>query len=221
MELETLEVIRALGEQLDAHRKRQQEQRPDVSITGMYNVLERLRAARALTASEQRIHTQALVSVLRQIHDDLDAAVFDAYGWPHDLTDEQILDRLVALNAQRLDEERRGLVRWLRPEFQNPSGAKPESQLGLVEGEDAEANTAAASAKSAWPKKLPAQIATMRDLMMRSDASWTVEHAASSFKGARRTDVEAVLESLAALGVVLCYGDGASRKWRRVGRVAA
>jgi len=29
--------------------------------------------------------------VLKQIHDDLDAAVAEAYGWPGDLTDEQIL----------------------------------------------------------------------------------------------------------------------------------
>jgi type II restriction/modification system DNA methylase subunit YeeA len=34
-------------------------------------------------------------------HKKLDAAVCDAYGWPHDLTDEQILERLLALNLQR------------------------------------------------------------------------------------------------------------------------
>jgi type II restriction/modification system DNA methylase subunit YeeA len=34
-------------------------------------------------------------------HKKLDAAVCDAYGWPHDLTDEQILENLLALNLQR------------------------------------------------------------------------------------------------------------------------
>ncbi len=34
-------------------------------------------------------------------HQRLDAAVCDAYGWPHDLTDEQILERLLALNLER------------------------------------------------------------------------------------------------------------------------
>ena len=34
-------------------------------------------------------------------HKKLDAAVCNAYGWPHDLTDEQILERLLALNLQR------------------------------------------------------------------------------------------------------------------------
>jgi type II restriction/modification system DNA methylase subunit YeeA len=34
-------------------------------------------------------------------HRDLDAAVAAAYGWPADLTDDQILERLFALNQQR------------------------------------------------------------------------------------------------------------------------
>jgi hypothetical protein len=34
-------------------------------------------------------------------HRKLDAAVFDAYGWPHDLTDEEMLERLLALNLER------------------------------------------------------------------------------------------------------------------------
>ena len=34
-------------------------------------------------------------------HMKLDAAVFAAYGWPADLTDEEILARLLALNLAR------------------------------------------------------------------------------------------------------------------------
>ncbi len=37
-------------------------------------------------------------------HRRLDHAVLDAYGWPQDLTDEQILERLLALNAERAAE---------------------------------------------------------------------------------------------------------------------
>jgi hypothetical protein len=73
---------RELAEQLDAHRKRQQAAHPGLTMTGMYNVLEKLRSGEALTAKEKAIHEQGLVSVLRQIHDDLDTAVFAAYGWP-------------------------------------------------------------------------------------------------------------------------------------------
>jgi hypothetical protein len=34
-------------------------------------------------------------------HKRLDTAVFDAYGWPHDLSDDEILARLLALNLKR------------------------------------------------------------------------------------------------------------------------
>lgn len=34
-------------------------------------------------------------------HRKLDVAVLDAYGWPHDLSDEEILERLLALNLER------------------------------------------------------------------------------------------------------------------------
>jgi len=36
-------------------------------------------------------------------HDRLDRAVLDAYGWPHDLGDEEILGRLLALNLERVE----------------------------------------------------------------------------------------------------------------------
>src|SRR5207237_2671271 len=73
--------IRELGEALDAHRKRQQAANPGLTITDMYNVLEKLRRGETLSDKDKKIHEQGLVSVLRQIHDDLDAAVADAYGW--------------------------------------------------------------------------------------------------------------------------------------------
>ena len=64
------------------HRKRQQAQHPKLALTDMYNVLAKLRAGEPLTAREKAVHEQGLVSILKQLHDDLDAAVFDAYGWP-------------------------------------------------------------------------------------------------------------------------------------------
>jgi len=34
-------------------------------------------------------------------HRKLDQAVLEAYGWPHDLEDEEILERLLALNLEQ------------------------------------------------------------------------------------------------------------------------
>ena len=134
----------------------------------------------------------------------------------HDLTDEQILERLVALNAERAEEERRGIIRWLRPEFQNPAGAKSERQTTMagieIEEKDAEAKPKAAVA---WPKDLPAQISAVRDLVTGNRGeSWTVDRTAKAFKGAKRTQVQSVLDSLAALGLLVSFGEGTGREWR-------
>jgi hypothetical protein len=79
------------------------------------------------------LHEQGLVSVLQSLHDELDAAVLQAYGWS-DLGavpwadeaaraawTETLLERLVALNARRAAEEAAGTIRWLRPDFQDPA----------------------------------------------------------------------------------------------------
>jgi len=40
-------------------------------------------------------------SWLTLAHRTLDHAVLDAYGWPHDLSDDEILARLLGLNLER------------------------------------------------------------------------------------------------------------------------
>ena len=108
-------------------------------MTGLYNVLEALRAGRPLTAAERDIHDAGQVSILRRLHDDLDAAVADAYGWPADLSAPAVVARVVALNAARLAEEAGGEIRWLRPAYQAPNEAPRAQQavLDVAEAEDA------------------------------------------------------------------------------------
>lgn len=123
--------LRALGEELDATRKRVQAEHPDLTLTGLYNVLEKLRAGTALGPADEDVKQRGLVLILKDLHDQIDAATADAYGWPRDLTDEQILERLVALNAERAKEEATGHVRWLRPDYQIPRFAKgPSAKTG-------------------------------------------------------------------------------------------
>jgi hypothetical protein len=62
---------------------------------------------------------------LAQAHQKLDAAVAAAYGWPADLTDDQILERLLALNLERAAEEERA-ARKTRPKV---SRSKLEDEL--------------------------------------------------------------------------------------------
>lgn len=49
----------------------------------------------------------------------MDVAVAKAYDFEPDLTDEEILSELLELNSERAEEESKGLIRWLRPEYQN------------------------------------------------------------------------------------------------------
>jgi hypothetical protein len=190
------ERIRFLGEQLDAHRKRQQELHPDLTITEMYNVLEELRAGQPLSAASQIIHDRGLVSVLRDLHDDLDRAVAEAYGWPPDLATEDILFRLVELNAARAAEERAGLIRWLRPDFQ----AMGATQAGLgVEMEEEEQQPARVG-RLPWPPSLPERVRAVRDYLTQVHSPVPSGTVARTFTRARLPEVNAILETLAALG---------------------
>jgi type II restriction/modification system DNA methylase subunit YeeA len=58
-------------------------------------------------------------------HKKLDAAVAAAYGWPADLNDEQILERLLKLNQERAAEE----AKAAKPDGRRTSRAKREDEL--------------------------------------------------------------------------------------------
>jgi len=254
--------LRDLAERLDAHRKRQQAAHPDLTLTGMYNVLDKLRSGEPLTAKERMIHEHGLVSVLRQLHDEIDAAVLDAYGW-NDLTpllrvahgntlpdpaalvgarsramlpagdkeeangiareraptgsaagvgqaearrafDEAILERLVALNAERAAEEARGLVRWLRPEFQHPTAqAVPEqAELAATETDDPTAAPVTAAKPQPWPKDTVAQVRAVADALASSPVPLTVDQLATRFtaRGPWKKRLPQLLDMLVALG---------------------
>ena len=191
--------IRELGEQLDRHRKERQARHPGLTMTGMYNVLEKLRAGTPLTEKERTVHEQGLVSVLQDIHDRLDAAVFDAYGWPRDLSEEQILERLVALNRERAAEEAKGHVRWLRPDFQAPEEVRRKPRQEAFEIAQAEP-AAAPTAKTAWPKDMAAQVATLRRTLERQPGPIDARTLARQFKNARHDRVRQILDSLVVLG---------------------
>jgi hypothetical protein len=187
--------IRDLADRLDAHRKRQQQLHPWLTLTDMYNVLEKLRANTELTEDDQKIYNAGLISILRELHDELDRAVFATYGWPHDLTTEQIIERIVALNAERRAEEASGLIRWLRPEYQAPNAVAVTATLaGFVDE-----TPIAARRKQPWPAAIPDQFSAVRDAL-RTGPLQTPQQIAASFRPASRTRVAEILATLTALG---------------------
>lgn len=199
-------AIRDIAERLDIHRKAAQGR--GVTITQMYNLLAKLRAGETFTPKDQVQHQAAQTEILRQFHDELDQAVFDAYGWPSAMEHAEILERLVALNRERAAEEARGVVRWLRPEYQCPESIQPVARP-LVE-EEAESEAAGASpvlviAAQPWPKDLKEQLAALRGLLLSSDRLWTLEEVGNAFKsrGRYRESIQAHLGLLTDLGVVV------------------
>jgi hypothetical protein len=258
--------IRQLAEELDAHRKRVQAQHPGLTLTGMYNVLEKLRAgdaprrvysagARAkqpqrrderreesggegarsdhlsatdsqvtatgpslrssrlcglpappstaslrLSEKEKQIHDAGLVSVLRQLHDDLDAAVFAAYGWPATLTDAEILERVAALNAERAKEEASGLIRWLRPEYQNPKGAQAHQAALAIQTLNPQPSTLSPRRKLPWPKTLSERVKTVSAALAAVKQPVTAAEVAKAFARVKAEDVGEILETLCTMG---------------------
>ncbi len=185
-----------LREQLDAHRKARQAAHPKLTLTAMYNVLEKLRSGERIEGKDCEIYDQGLVGILRDMHDQIDAAVADAYGWPADLSEDEILHRLVDLNKQRAAEEARGHIRWLRPEYQNPAGqqAAAKGEQGALDIGPKDTAT-----KAPWPKSLPEQIAAVRAALADLGEA-TPEQVARQFQRARSGTVQPLLDSLSALG---------------------
>lgn len=196
------QTIRDLAEQLNAHRKQVLAAYQNLTLTGLYNVLEKLRKGEALTKKEQDIHERGLVSVMKHLHEQIDAAVFDAYGWPRDLSDEEILGRLVELNNERRAEEAKGLVRWLRPEYQAPAGKKiVVSEQGKLDIEAVPSAVKAGEQKARWPKTLPERVTTILGLLAAQPKPAHLEELARRFQRAPRDDVQDVLNALVALGL--------------------
>lgn len=215
-------TIGAIAEELDAHRKRVLESHEHLTLTGLYNVLERLKAGVRpddLDVKERRIFDDGLVLILKELHERLDAAVADAYGWPVDLPEEEVLFRLVALNRERAVEEKRGLVRWLRPDYQIPRfGSEKEKAKQL----EADFGTPAQPAEKAGPKPaFPpddiAQTGLVMNALISTSGALDAGTIAASFKQGRKVmpAVSSVLVSLHRMGLISTADGGKTFAYRR------
>lgn len=240
---EQKQKIRTLAEQLDAHRKNQQAKHPELTLTGMYNVLEKLKSGEVLNAKDKIMHEQGLVSVLRQLHHELDLAVLDAYGWNElaalmnvvngtapakDKTrdelarelEEALLEKLVALNSQRAEEEKNGIIHWLRPEYQNPQSLGTATQNNATQTEmdvvleadgetDLEVTNSTSIVKQTWPKDDIAQVKAIIDLLSSTKHPIALDTIATYFsgKGQWKKRLPNILEMLVVVGKARADGD--------------
>nr|HRM00190.1 class I SAM-dependent DNA methyltransferase [Acidovorax sp.] len=223
------ERIAQLAEQIDAHRKRvlaPESGHTGLTLTGLYNVLAALREGRALTAKEKTLHTQGLVGVLRELHDELDAAVLAAYGLPATASTDDILAHLVQLNTQRAAEEAQGRVRWLRPEFQNPQNSLQKQELLAQEEQAPEADLGSEKPLSKpeqtkpqqlpWPATLPEQVRAVAAVLAASPVPLSLSALEARFKGRGpwKKGLPTLLQTLEALGRAQAVHAEGGTAWR-------
>jgi hypothetical protein len=120
------------------------------------------------------------------------------------------------LNHERAAEEKRGLVRWLRPDFQAPptssgqAGAAVPEQRPLeqteIEGVDTSEPSSFIPQTSSflpWPNEAPAQVAAIRKLLPTVGKDPDALSACFGRKAKKRTDqiaaIIAILESFGQL----------------------
>ncbi|WP_258052028.1 DNA methyltransferase [Mesorhizobium sp. INR15] len=126
------ERLRGLGERLDGFRKERLAKHSLLTMTSLYNALERLRELEngcpvaPLTEAERDVHDAGLISGLKDIHDEIDRTVLAAYGW-EDLT-PSLLGRpgatvpSVHKSEETATDGRGNVVSPRRPEFKAGRG---------------------------------------------------------------------------------------------------
>ena len=206
-------AIGDLADELDQARKEVLAAHPDLTLTGLYNLRDKLRSGLSLDPLEQEQRTRGRVDLLAELHRRIDRAVADAYGWPADLRDDEITARLLALNAERRMEERRGRVRWLRPDYQQ-ARAGVTSIAASEREEQMEAALALPVRKTPFPRDAVGQTAAVLEAL-RGGGTLSAAAIADRFAQGRRVTprIAATLAALARLGHLAT--DGAGYRLRR------
>jgi Fe2+ or Zn2+ uptake regulation protein len=201
------ERIRSFAEELDRVRKLVLSEHKDLTLTTLYNILDKLNQGGELTAKEDDIKIRGQVLIIKELHEQIDALVFRTYGWSASLTDEQIIEQFVRLNLRRSAEEKRGFIRWLRPTYQI-------DRLGALAHRVDRVQTISAHIKSTSRTKFPTepkdQAARILRFLRTAQTPLTAEEIASSFMDKERVleDVQDILKSLNRLGEAKSFDSG-------------
>jgi hypothetical protein len=195
---EQREDVGRVAGQIHAHREQALERDQRVTITAIYNVVEKLKSGEPLTVPERTVHEIAACGVLRDLHTELDYSVAQAYGWTWPQEDEELLARLVALHDDRSAEEAAGIVRWLRPDFQVPRFGEGVLTFELAEAAETVAPAKAPNGQVPWPRTAAEQIRMLQELLAAQPL--TAEGAAARFRGPRVDHIARHLETLVLIG---------------------
>jgi hypothetical protein len=201
--------IGSLAEELDLLRKNTLAEHADLSLTALYNVMEEIKSGLPLSKGSNDIKERGKILILKDLHDQIDALVLVAYGWPADARDADILANLVKLNGTRAAEESRGLIRWLRPDYQIDKFGALAHRADKVQ----EISVAVkSSAKQAFPDAAKDQAGQVLHMLRRSPKPLTAEEIAAAFKDGDKilVDVKDILQSFNRLGDASSFDNGKS-----------
>ena len=199
--------IRSLSEELDLTRKSVLAENSDLTLTNVYNVIEKLKSAATLNKVEEDIKARGRAVIIKDLHDRIDDAVFRAYRLETNLSDNQILEQLISLNEQRVAEERRGLIRWLRPAYQVERLGPLAHRADRIQSISAHTRPLS---KQPFPSEPKEQAARVLRLLRVSRTPLAASDIALSFTEGNRVlpDVEDILKSLARLGDAKSFDSG-------------
>jgi hypothetical protein len=135
------------------------------------------------------------VSVPPLLHATNEVGLLAHVAFLPDLTDNILLERLGAVNATRAAEEAHGHIRWLRPDYQNPTTPAPDALSITLSPLDTdpldESPTTGDKRRSAlgkrapadrppWPKSMPQQAAAIQPMQIKRSSVPPAEIAARS-----------------------------------------
>jgi hypothetical protein len=203
------QAIRAIAEELDAHRKTVlADPEKKLTLTGLYNTREAIlkSGTKTLSPEDRRVMETGLVLILNELHEKLDKAVAAAYGWQPNLPEAEILSRLVALNKTRIKEEARGVIKWLRPDYQIPRFGSKTEKLDLA-GAMHTPQTAAPATRRNFPTEDSAQTAEIMAVLAHAPTPLTPDDIRLHFKPARnlRPKIDSILAGLTRLGLITTH----------------
>ncbi|MEH3107655.1 MAG: class I SAM-dependent DNA methyltransferase [Sphingomonas fennica] len=199
--------IAELAEELDATRKAVLADRPELTLTALYNLLGQRRSGTTPTAAAAALMGAGRIAILDHLHQRIDQAVAAAYGWPEALGAEAIVAQVVALNAERRREEQAGRTRWLRPDHQ---AARVGRGVAPAAGDQpALAPIATPAGRPPLPRDPFERSAAIMAALAARGGPVSTATLAGGFRGGRPVErsVERILAAGARVGLVTRDGD--------------
>ncbi len=109
--------------------------------------------------------------------------VAEAYGWTWPEDPAVILEWLVVLHDERVAEEQRGHIRWLRPDYQRPHFGTADDRAAPLALTPGAAAPAEPEGPKPWPRDAIGQMSALRELVAAGPL--TVEEASLRFTRAK------------------------------------